>query len=56
MIYELEFGDRLKYMSPFVSGLETPCIYLRDDNGKAVVVFENAEWVARVNYLLLNNG
>lgn len=52
-MYELKFGDKLKYASPFVHGLETPCIYLRDDNGKAVVIFKDAEWVARVNYFLL---
>lgn len=52
-VYELKFGDKLKYASPIVQGLETPCIYLRDDNGKAVVIFKDAEWVARVNYRLL---
>lgn len=47
------YGDKMKYISPYAQGLETPCIFIRDDDGKAVVIFQNAEWVARVNYNLL---
>lgn len=49
----LHFGDKLKYISPIIQGLETPCVFVRDDDGKAVVLFQSAEWVARVNYHLL---
>lgn len=45
-----KFGDKLKYISPMIDNFKTPCVYLRDDNGKAVIMFRNAEWCARVNY------
>lgn len=51
---KFEFGDKLVYTSPQNSDLKTPCIFLRDDNGKAVVMFSHAEWVARVNYSYLS--
>ena len=50
---DYQFGDKLRYISPFVQGLESPCIFVRDDQGKAVVIFRHAEWVAHVNYHLL---
>ena len=50
MMPNYKFGDKIIYVSPQDSELGTPCIFIRDDNGKAVVLFENAEWVARVNY------
>lgn len=34
--------------------LKTRCAFIRDDNGKAVVMFINAEWAARVNYCYLS--
>ncbi len=45
-----DFGEKLLYVSPKVNGLKTPCLFIRDDNGKAVVMFQHAEWAARVNY------
>lgn len=51
---KFEFGDKLIYTSPQKSDLKTPCVFLRDDNGKAVVMFSHAEWAARVNYLCLS--
>jgi len=53
MEHDYHFGDKVVYISPMVQGLETPCIFVRDDDGKAVVIFQHAEWVARVNYRLL---
>ena len=50
---EYKFGDKLIYISPIVENLETPCLFIRDDNDKAVVIFRNAEWCARVNYRFL---
>lgn len=52
MIKIPRFGDILLYRSP-VDGHKTPCVYIRDDNGKAVIIFAHAEWVARVNYKTL---
>lgn len=40
---KFEFGDKLVYTSPQNSDLKTLCIFLRDDNGKAVVMFSHAE-------------
>lgn len=48
------FGDKIIFTSPQNPGLQTPCVFIRDDGGKAVIIFENAEWVARVNYYLLS--
>lgn len=48
------FGDRLIYTSPQNPELKTRCAFIRDDNGKAVVMFINAEWAARVNYCYLS--
>lgn len=48
------FGDKLLYNSPVKNGLQTECIFIRDDNGKAVVMFPSAEWAARVNYKYLS--
>ena len=44
------FGDKVVFTSHQNQDLQTPCIFIRDDDGKAVIIFENAEWVARVNY------
>ena len=48
------FGQRLDYESPQIDGLRSLCVFVRDDNGKAVVIFQNAEWVARINYRYLS--
>lgn len=48
-----KFGDKLYFNSPTRKGLKTECIFLRDDNGRAVIMFGNAEWAARANYNLL---
>lgn len=48
------FGQRLIYESPKADVGDTPCVFIRDDNGKAVIMFEHAEWVARVNYRFLS--
>ncbi len=58
MMEKFEFGDKLVYTSPQSSDLKTPCVFLRDDNGKAVVMFSHAERAARVNYrfLSVDNG
>jgi hypothetical protein len=46
-----KFGDHLIYTPLFKTPMKgTGCLYIRDDDGLAVVLFENAEWVARVNY------
>lgn len=49
MLQGLYFGALLFYRSP-VDEHKTRCVYVRDDNGRAVVVFRNAEYVARVDY------
>lgn len=51
--YPYQFGDKLMYLSPKVEGLETPCVFIRDDQGQAVIFFKHAEWAARVNYRFL---
>lgn len=51
---KFNFGDKLIYTSPQKSDLRTPCIFLRDDNERAVVMFSHAEWAARVNYSCLS--
>lgn len=51
---KFEFGDNLLYTSSQKQELKTPCVFIRDDNGKAVIIFKNAEWVARVNYNFLS--
>lgn len=48
MIHGLYFGARIVYISP-VDGHKTPCVYLRDDGNRAVVIFRHAENVARVD-------
>ena len=47
------FGDKVVFTSHRNQDLQTPCIFIRDDGGKAVIIFENAEWAARVNYHFL---
>ena len=47
-----QFGDLLYYTSP-LNLHKTRCVYVRDDAGKAVVLFMHAEFVARVNYAYL---
>lgn len=50
-----EFGDKLYYQSRIKDDYFTPCVFVRyDDNGKCVVIFEHAEWCARVNPTLLH--
>lgn len=43
----LNFGDKIFYTSP-MNGKTTPCVFLREECGKIVVMFKNAEWAARV--------
>lgn len=45
-----KFGDVLYYSSLKDSKLKTKCIFLRDERQKAVVMFENADFAARVLY------
>ena len=50
-----EFGDKLYYKSAIKDDYFTPCVFVRyDDNGRCVVIFEHAEWCARVNPTLLH--
>ena len=51
-----DFGKKLVYESP-LDNHWTKCIYVRHDKeqNQAVVIFENAEQVARVNYNFLKN-
>lgn len=49
-----KFGEKVMYISPNNPSLKTPCVFIRDDCGKAVIIFESAEWVARVNYKFLS--
>ncbi len=48
------FGDLLYYTSPNKQRKKR-CVFVRDDDGKAVVLFEDAEFVARVNYVYLSS-
>lgn len=48
-----KFGDLLYYTSQ-QKPHRTRCVYVRDDAGKAVVLFRHAEFVARVNYAYLS--
>lgn len=50
-----KFGDLLYYTSP-QKPLRTRCVFVRDDDGKAVILFEHAEFVARVNYVYLSTS
>ena len=49
-----KFGDLLYYTSP-QKPRRTRCVYVREDAGKAVVLFKHAEFVARVNYVYLSS-
>lgn len=49
-LHGLYFGAPLYYQSPSYSYVKTPCIFIRDDGGKAVVIFRDAERVDRVEY------
>ena len=49
MLQGLYFGAVLNYKSPIDEHL-TRCIYVGQDNERAVVLFKNAERVARVDY------
>ena len=49
-----KFGDLLYYTSP-QKPHRTRCVYVREDAGKAVVLFKHAEFVARVNYVYLSS-
>lgn len=51
-----KFGDMLTYTSPINNELKTPCVFVRNDQGKAVILFSHAEWVARVSYSSLSKG
>ena len=42
-----KFGDILIYHSPYTNQ-EDICVYIREENRKAVVMFPEAEWAARV--------
>jgi hypothetical protein len=46
---EWQFGDMMVYKSPMREELETPCVFLRYEGDKAVVMFKNAESCARVD-------
>lgn len=48
------FGDILMYTSPQNPDRKTPCVFIRDEAGRAVVCFRRAEWAARVNYQFLS--
>lgn len=52
-IQKYTFGDILRYTSPQNPVQQTSCVFIRDDNGRAVVFFQHAEWAARVNYEFL---
>lgn len=41
------FGDILIYHSPYTNQ-DNICVYIREENRKAVVMFQEAEWAARV--------
>lgn len=41
------FGDIVFYCAPNTFAVK-PCVYLRQEGGKHVVMFENADWAARV--------
>lgn len=49
MLQMLYFGAQLLYRSP-IDGHKTKCVYVRDDGDRAVVLFQNAETVARVDH------
>lgn len=49
MLQGLYFGATLYYCSP-IDGHLTSCVYIRDENDKAVVIFRNAEMVTRVDH------
>ena len=49
-----KFGDILLYTSPQDHTRKTPCVFIRDDAGRAVVCFQCAEWAARINYNFLS--
>ena len=49
MLHGLYFGAILNYRSP-VDGYLTRCVYVREENNKAVVIFKRAERVTKVNY------
>lgn len=46
----LRFGERLNYRSLIHPMLKTECVFIRHENGRAVIMFAHAERVARVNY------
>lgn len=48
------FGDELLYIPQVSDRRETPCVFIRDDNGNAIVCFSNAERVAKVDYKSLS--
>lgn len=44
-----KFGDILDYKSP-INNSKTKCLFIREEGQKAVVMFENAEFAARVGF------
>lgn len=44
------FGDKIYYNSPVKQGLSTECVFIREDNGKAIIMFPHAERTAIVCY------
>ena len=49
MLHGLYLGAVLNYRSP-IDGHLTRCVYIREENEKAVVIFMNAEHVERVDF------
>lgn len=49
MLQGLYFGAPLYYYSPIDEHLIS-CVYIRDENNKAVVISKNAETVVRVDH------
>lgn len=47
MLHGLFFGAVLDYCPP--DGSRERCVYIRNDNGVAVVIFQRSEIVSRVN-------
>ena len=46
-----KFGDILIYHSPYTNQdniQDNICVYIREENRKAIVMFPEAEWAARV--------
>lgn len=46
--FEGVFGSLINYVGR--GDQKTPCLFIREENGKAVVFFEHAEFAARVGF------